>query len=1347
MSASDHAQQFARMENTSPRRTRSQSVSSDRPSMASYTSLLSPPTSVSPDPVYIAPSAASQIVTNDHDSRADAWLDQHGIEPSGETALVSAPALTLVNKFLDQLLFNFLSVSRSTSLATLRPAVSEVLKPKLAKDAISGADDELREYLGGGEDDGLLSSDNGVSGRNWDLELVWKRTRLRCMVYSSLGDMEEDDEDRYTAEGHLSTYLDVNGGEGDSGIVSPAVAIFLTSILEFMGEQVLVVAGQAAYSRLRAKHERDEKEGVTRLTDIADRVVVEESDMERVALDRTLGRLWRGWKKRVRTPGNSISAGRPFPVDLLATPPPPPKSLQRLASALAISEEKSRQASGSTTPNELQPAAGIPLPMSVNDIREIEIPGVALQSDDEASRAGSETDDLTTVQRPKSLVIFTNANNLPTPNSSQPPTPNFATLTPKSRKRANSLPPPDPASFTSLFSKRASVRVSTEVDSANVDSRVNGTITPEDSDVDAAETKNDGKSVTRSKSGASSARPFTPGHARNESTGMDSDEEEPQIMTSSRISINGRISPDDMKDLSSHSSLRSPSIHSLRLIDVTSAKSPTISRNGSIDAGDYISSGRAISISRPNSLHSPILTEIQSPRGTSPNLRTSTGSPLARSGSGLSSMVTNNARESISEVDEGEGADNDSPLSAVPADFAAAMQGVDMDPSPTSQNFIPNPVLKPTAPKAAPFVLAAPPTPQNYRGNHKEAAKQKQNATSALPVISNPKIRGNNARDVPNGLQPAMRTFSDPPPRSTSRPLNNPIIERGAVLPSLAENSSPETAKSAPRISPVQRNSPPRPVRDDSTLKAGPGSQSKPLRQSYGSTSSSSSVQKIKPIRTSEEGAPSAGELKSFDQLIQGSETIQYTLTPQTMRNIESPVSPAFAQNHRPATGRSHSSSVSKTTGLYSHPLNPTISRGTTSSRLRGNTPQPRDARADRDSLGDFSEFIRSTGPANSYSKEVPPRVSTSTSSNYSRPPTGNTHKGSNGTVRNVSVSGSVPRSSPVSSLPRRAESSAGRSRTRLQARDATVGKDSITDLIDFVRAGPEDKDTHRIPRTVAPFRSTMDSDQMAGLVGGKAVDATLPDARYSQSSIQASTQASTHQSSVNSREGLLNSSNKASRPTPGQSSMDFDDEDMMPKRKTRRVRDPYAIDFSDEEEDEYETTTSRPAPIKEEESLADFLRNVPPPPSPKMTSVFDDAPKPPKKKASFSSRFGRSGSISQSQPPKTSNSNRSIPIKHTPINPLLSGPSSSSNPPYGSHSASSRHPSISNNNIQQKAFQPREPQATGFKSKTSDLADFLMNSEPPVQMNPKPFVTEKEEHSTFASRMFGRRKKTSAGY
>ena len=287
--------------------------------MTGYGGLLSPPTSTSPEPIYIAASAASQIVTNDHDSQSDSWLDEHGIEPSGETALVAPGALKLVNNFLDQILFNFLSLSRSTSIVSLRPAVSEVLKPKLAKAAIGVADGELQEYLGGGEDEELLAFHNGLEpSGEWDLELVWKRTRLRCMVYSSLGDMEEEDEDHYTELEQLDGPPGSNNRfSNNPGVVSPAVAIFLTSILEFMGEQVLLVAGQAAYHRLRAKHEREEREGTSTHGDIADRVVVEETDMEKVALDRTLGRLWRGWKKRIRSPTPSVSIGRSFSLESL----------------------------------------------------------------------------------------------------------------------------------------------------------------------------------------------------------------------------------------------------------------------------------------------------------------------------------------------------------------------------------------------------------------------------------------------------------------------------------------------------------------------------------------------------------------------------------------------------------------------------------------------------------------------------------------------------------------------------------------------------------------------------------------------------------------------------------------------------------------------------------------------------------------------------------------------------------------------------------------------------------------------------------------------------------------------
>ncbi|KAF4620152.1 hypothetical protein G7Y89_g14668 [Cudoniella acicularis] len=268
--------------------------------------LLSPPLPISLKSAFITASAASQIVTNGHDSRAESWFDEHGIEPSGETALVTPSALKLLNGFLDQILFNFLAVAKSTSHTTLRLAVIEVLNPKLAKGALNRADQEVHEYLGGYQElDEELAGDKAPGNAikndgNWDLDLSWKRNRLRCMVYSLLGDMEEEDEDLYLEQQHLDPS---NGRPSAEVLASPDVAIFLTSILEFMGEEALVVAGQASHQRLRIKFE-DAREGS--LAGTGDRVVVEESDMERIALDRNLGRLWRSCKKRVQSPPNSL---------------------------------------------------------------------------------------------------------------------------------------------------------------------------------------------------------------------------------------------------------------------------------------------------------------------------------------------------------------------------------------------------------------------------------------------------------------------------------------------------------------------------------------------------------------------------------------------------------------------------------------------------------------------------------------------------------------------------------------------------------------------------------------------------------------------------------------------------------------------------------------------------------------------------------------------------------------------------------------------------------------------------------------------------------------------------------
>jgi hypothetical protein len=358
-------------------------------------------------------------------------------------------------------------------------------------------------------------------------------------------------------------------------------------------------------------------------------------------------------------------------------------------------------------------------------------------------------------------------------------------------------------------------------------------------------------------------------------------------------------------------------------------------------------------------------------------------------------------------------------------------------------------------------------------------------------------------------------------------------------------------------------------------------------------------------------------------------------------------------------------------------------------------------------------------------------------------PRTVQTHRGTNGTARNFS--GSVPRIPNQANVPRRAESSAGRK--KLQARDAVVPRgDSISDLIDFVRSGPqvEANGGHRISRTVAPFRTTMDSDQMVGAVGGKAIDASFQDARYSVAS-------NSVQSSVTSSSGLLKHA-AVNRPVPGQRN-DFDEEDRMPKRKTRRVRDPYAIDLSDEDDDLMQAPRAKPI---QEESLADFLRNVPPPPEPTTTSVFDSIPKPPtkgiKKKSStpsLMSRFGRRDSAPAVQKPKTSsgpesrNGSRNGSSSHAPIIAKYNAPAPSVTQDrsysgnYASQADSAR------NRVPRKTYQPRDA-VLSSTNRTNDLADFLMRSEPPSSMQTQPLTfaptLQKEEGSAF-QRMFGRKK------
>ena len=75
---------------------------------------------VNPPPLFVAQTAAETLTSTELE----------------RPVAVSEGALEWLNSFLDQTLYNLLSLSKSTSLATIRLAVPKLLKPRLGASCI-----------------------------------------------------------------------------------------------------------------------------------------------------------------------------------------------------------------------------------------------------------------------------------------------------------------------------------------------------------------------------------------------------------------------------------------------------------------------------------------------------------------------------------------------------------------------------------------------------------------------------------------------------------------------------------------------------------------------------------------------------------------------------------------------------------------------------------------------------------------------------------------------------------------------------------------------------------------------------------------------------------------------------------------------------------------------------------------------------------------------------------------------------------------------------------------------------------------------------------------------------------
>ncbi|KAL7927838.1 hypothetical protein ACQKWADRAFT_277983 [Trichoderma austrokoningii] len=1074
------------------------------------------------------------------------------------------------------------------------------------------------------------------------------------MVYSSLGDLEEEDEDKYMTQENL----EIGEHERSSDIISPAVAIFLTSVLEYMGELTLSVAGQAASQRLRSRIEKELRDGARSPAAVAERIVVEDVDMERVALDRTLGRLWRGWKKKMRAPPGEFASARSLSV----------------SHAGSLYDRKSSISERGTDPAEVQDDAkehaveedihpmNIPLPMGDNDVAEIEVPGLAHHSDDEEDGSEEEEADFDN-RRVKSF-----AGALSLLKESQD-SEHYATLL-SLHRRSTSMPTPKRSVFYATARPRSKTADAVSIPELRELTRLS-----------VVEVEVEAKAKSRDS---------------DESGSDEFDEvvyEKAEILTSSRVSVSSTSSR-SVSDTSKAIHLsRSSSVHSARIIDVPP---------------------RSPATSRPRSMES-----AERPRAST----VSGASPLSRP-SGADEM-----RKTKVIID------------------TSSRTGV-----PLSQVRSPVERMRPPVPSAATI------------------SESEEDADQVNPIVK--PVSASRTRDqlgrLPHGLQTSIR--------AADRIAASPQSEQP---PSSTRSSSLRTSQSATDVqfpdvpyrsggNPNRQKGRPTTEQDEEESNSSLHSIAPPRQIHTSGSSASSGASRFKAVRTTSDDASNRAEhmARNFEELIQSNQTITYTLTPENMRDIDvkksadSPVatkatrksedlmrSSPVGSNASPSIPRAQpasvqASSASESTAKLSGPIPRAPAGAFGASGRTGGGPKARDARAPGESLADFAEFIKSTGPAGDRGPAA---------------------------LRNVHVPvnppKTIPESQPVTITTAMSSSRSNSNQNRYQAREPAARNDN-SDLIDFIRQGPASAagGQNHIPRHVAPFRNPGDSIDMmygAGAVGGgRAVDPVLPDMRHSQASTSVTdySMPSMH-SSVNSNSALLKNKNMSK--TSALFGEDDDDMSMpMPVRKTRRVRDPYAIDFSDEDDDDDDFDVAPRPPPKKEESLAEFLLNCEPPPEPPSPPSKQQQQQPRRKSSTpgLMGRFGRNNSkevntlveSQQSRPGPVGLGNDARPAanvrKHVPIQMPPGydayGPIHADPPPVNNRAPAERAPMerAPMNRVPMKKFEPREP---AYLGQTGDLAKFLRDSEPPPDFSPAPAPVQQDEPSGFA-KFFGRRRKAS---
>lgn len=392
-----------------------------------------------PPPAYVAELAASHLISSELE----------------EAAVVSPAALSLVNSFLDHVLYQIMRSAQSVSLSSLRASIPSVLSKSLTRGAVEAADIELEDYQAEATEEERRARANGLDLRTgFDLDLAWKLARLRCMVYTRLGDMEEDDEEEYLEQERLNEQTNGSCGTAKQTVtMTPLAAIFLTSVLEYLGEQALYFAAQNAQSRnSRSKSQEIRFQDRSEIAPEGDKITLDEADMLSLGHGSPLLKLWRSWRMTARS--SRYAPPRPMsPSAMLSVTgvSPPHSRKSSVVAPIGTIVEENNATSYENALNSIPPFR-VPLPMRDNDVAEIEVPGLApeVQDSNRGTARSSGSPPERSKRRPQSMLIMSgNFSDLPTPTTPEAP-PERSPLRPVfGRTRSHSLPTPTQTPYAS----------------------------------------------------------------------------------------------------------------------------------------------------------------------------------------------------------------------------------------------------------------------------------------------------------------------------------------------------------------------------------------------------------------------------------------------------------------------------------------------------------------------------------------------------------------------------------------------------------------------------------------------------------------------------------------------------------------------------------------------------------------------------------------------------------------------------------------------------------------------------------------------------------------------------------